>query len=127
MTSPEKKSVYESTLNNIKALRLQHKWNQKDMSERLGISVPAYSKIESGVTDINLSRLEQIAYVFGVTLPKLFSIEDDEINSEAIAKLNMMRIKLAGCDSEITSLQRKVINLYEELQAKKAPGRHKLQ
>lgn len=119
MNAPGKKTVYDSILSNIKLLRLQHKWNQKDMSDRLGISVPAYSKIESGITDINLSRLEQIANVFGITLPGLFSIEDEEINSEAITKLNMMRIKLAECESEITSLQRKVINLYEELQGKK--------
>jgi transcriptional regulator with XRE-family HTH domain len=44
----------------IKLMRQQNGWSQGDVAKRLDISVPAFSKIETGVTDINLSRLEQI-------------------------------------------------------------------
>jgi transcriptional regulator with XRE-family HTH domain len=40
--------------NNIRTLRHQRGWSQEDIATRLGISIPAFSKIETGVTDVNL-------------------------------------------------------------------------
>ena len=48
----------------IKALRQQKDWLQGDVAKKLNISIPAYSKIESDITDINISRLKQIAEIF---------------------------------------------------------------
>ena len=45
----------------IRLLRHQKSWSQEDVAKQLGISIPAFSKIETGITDINLSRLEQIS------------------------------------------------------------------
>ncbi len=35
----------------IKALRQKYYKNQASVAEKLGISIPAYSKIETGITD----------------------------------------------------------------------------
>jgi transcriptional regulator with XRE-family HTH domain len=60
MTENLKKKTNKSVGKNIRTLRHQRGWSQEDVANRLGISIPAFSKIETGVTDINLSRLEQI-------------------------------------------------------------------
>ena len=55
----------------IRLLRHQQGWSQDDVAKKLGISIPAFSKIETGISDINLSRLEQIASLFGFSLVEL--------------------------------------------------------
>ncbi|RZL30334.1 MAG: XRE family transcriptional regulator, partial [Pedobacter sp.] len=52
---------------NIRQLRQKNGWSQGDVAQRLKISIPAFSKIETGITDINISRLEQIANLFDVS------------------------------------------------------------
>lgn len=103
---------------NIRAVRQQHGWSQEDVANKLGISIPALSKIETGITDVNLSRLEQIADIFELSLVQLLSFEEaqDEFQS---SHLQEARQRLLECESEIVELQRKVISLYEELRHKK--------
>ena len=68
----------------IRLLRLQKDWSQKDVAKRLDISIPAFSKIETGITDINLSRLNQIAKLFDLTTAQLLADSDsDEISDYA--------------------------------------------
>ena len=55
----------------IRMLRHQKGWSQEEVSKQLDISIPAFSKIETGVTDINISRLEQIAALFKLTVIQL--------------------------------------------------------
>lgn len=99
---------------NIRALRVQNGWNQEDIANRLGISIPAFSKIETGVTDVNLSRLEQIAHIYQISLAQLFSIYNDG-EHPATLDLHIVQKRITEQEAEITALQRKVIELYEEL------------
>ncbi|HTI58050.1 helix-turn-helix transcriptional regulator [Mucilaginibacter sp.] len=100
--------------NNIRRLRENNKWSQQVIAERLNISIPAYSKIETGVTDVNLSRLEQIAHLFEVGLPGLFG--GDTIPAPMpTPEFEKLEKELTECEKEILYLQRKVIQLYEEL------------
>lgn len=65
--------------NKIKHFRLLKGFSQEKMSELLEISAKAYGNIERNITDVNLSRLEQIANVLGISLPKLFDFEEKNI------------------------------------------------
>ncbi len=98
----------------IKLLRLQKGWSQKDVAKRLRISVPAFSKIEIGITDINLSRLNQIAELFDLPTVQLLANESDEIKDYA-KEANAISKKLHQREDEIIDLQKKVIQLYEQL------------
>lgn len=49
-------------------------WWQETMAWQLFISIAAYSKTESGITDVNLLRLEQIASVFDLPVTNLFKM-----------------------------------------------------
>jgi transcriptional regulator with XRE-family HTH domain len=56
----------------IKFLRLSKDWSQEDVAIKLEMSPNGYGCIERGETDVNLSRLKQIAKLFGVELSSLF-------------------------------------------------------
>src|SRR5476651_133612 len=109
-----KKKTNKSVGRNIRTLRHQRSWSQEDIANRLGISIPAFSKIETGVTDINLSRLEQIAKIYEISVVNLITLEEEHIEPQLI-QLNSVQKKLVDRESEIAHLQRKVIELYEEL------------
>ncbi|PAW95654.1 transcriptional regulator [Mucilaginibacter sp. MD40] len=118
MSESIKKKTNKSAGKNIRTLRHEHGWSQEDVANRLGISIPAFSKIETGVTDINLSRLEQIANIFEVSVVNLLSLEHTEQPAVQDQNLSIVQKKLLDRETEITNLQRKVILLYEELLSK---------
>ena len=101
-------------------LRHQHNWSQEDVAHKLGISIPAFSKIETGITDVNLSRIEQIANIFGVPLARLLSDEEEDAENDEPQQLliEAVKRKIIERENEINALQRKVIVLYEELRKK---------
>jgi transcriptional regulator with XRE-family HTH domain len=117
MNDNAKKKTNKSVGMNIRTLRHQQGWSQEDVADRLGISIPAFSKIETGVTDINLSRLEQIANVFEVSVVYLLAMDIKEAEHEP-SHLSIAQKKLIDREGEIATLQRKVILLYEELRNK---------
>lgn len=102
----------------IRLLRHQKGWSQEDVAKRLEISIPAFSKIETGITDVNLSRLNQISKLFGLSLVQLLSTSDAEEDKEKADELNELVKKLRSRETEVIDLQKKVIDLYEQLHKK---------
>lgn len=103
----------------IRLLRHQKGWSQEDVAKRLDISIPAFSKIETGITDINLSRLEQISKLFDMTVVQLLTYNDTEQQEKYISELETMTKKLQEREAEVIDLQKKIINLFEELRRTK--------
>ncbi|HEY2583154.1 MAG TPA: helix-turn-helix transcriptional regulator [Mucilaginibacter sp.] len=120
MTENLKKKTNKSVGKNIRTLRHQRGWSQEDVANRLGISIPAFSKIETGVTDINLSRLEQIANIYEVNVVNLLALDVEEVEPQ-ISSLSIAQKKILDRETEIANLQRKVILLYEELRNRTSP------
>jgi transcriptional regulator with XRE-family HTH domain len=104
----------------IRLLRHQKGWSQEDVAKRLDISIPAFSKIETGITDINLSRLEQIAILFDMTVIQLLTFTDSEREQKFVNELDTVNKKLMDREIEVIDLQKKVIELFEELRHSKA-------
>jgi len=103
----------------IRLLRHQKGWSQEDVAKRLDISIPAFSKIETGITDINLSRLEQISKLFDMTVVQLLTYNDTEQQEKYISELETMTKKLQEREAEVIDLQKKIISLFEELRRTK--------
>jgi len=99
----------------IRLLRHQKGWSQEDVAKRLDISIPAFSKIETGITDINLSRLEQISKLFEMSVVQLLTFNDSEQQEKYVSELEIATKKLQEREADVIELQRKVIDLYEEL------------
>jgi len=102
----------------IRLLRHQRGWSQEDVAKRLDISIPAFSKIETGITDVNLSRLNQISELFELSLVQLLSTSDEEIGQDKLDEISDLQNKLQARELEVIELQKKVIDLYEELHQK---------
>lgn len=118
MNDNAKKKTNKTIGKNIRTFRHQHGWSQEDVANRLGISIPAFSKIETGVTDINLSRLEQIANIYEIDVVQLLSMDAEEVE-QTPSNLSIVQKRLLDREAEIVNLQRKVILLYEELRNSK--------
>lgn len=99
----------------IRLLRHQRGWSQEDVARQLDISIPAFSKIETGITDVNLSRLDQISRLFGLTVVQLLATDDSDEKKAYITELSVANKKLQERDAEVIDLQKKVIELYELL------------
>lgn len=63
----------------IRFIRQLKGWSQEEMAYRLNMSNSGYGSIERGETDVNLSRLEEIASIFGMDLAELSSLNEGNI------------------------------------------------
>jgi transcriptional regulator with XRE-family HTH domain len=101
----------------IRLLRQGKGWSQDEAAKKLDISVPAFSKIETGITDINLSRLQQLALLFGMSVVELLDL--NELAEASISGIEITEInkKLMDREAEIIDLQKQVIELFEQLKA----------
>jgi len=63
----------------IRFMRQLQGWSQEDMADKLEMSVSGYAHIERGETDVQLSKLEKIAKVFGVDLLELLTFGEKNI------------------------------------------------
>lgn len=100
----------------IKLLRKFKNWSQQEVCNRLKISVPAYSKIEAGITTLTYSRLQQLVDVFETTMSDLTTLKAEDAHSSQSKLVTELRLKIATSEAQIAKLQRTAIDLYEELE-----------
>ncbi|WP_316812851.1 helix-turn-helix transcriptional regulator [Pedobacter heparinus] len=93
----------------IRALRKKRHWSQKHMADLLGISVPAYSKIECAFTEVSVSRLKLLAIIFEVKTSWLLDEEEAVVRQENEALKEKLKIN----NKEIMALQRKLLACFE--------------
>lgn len=94
----------------IKTFRLKARKTQGELAEVLGISVPAFSKIENGITDVNSARIIQLAILFKVNAGAFFEETDDQ-RDETERKQELL---LKQQQTTISELQGKLITCFEE-------------
>jgi transcriptional regulator with XRE-family HTH domain len=68
-------SVHEK----IRFLRQAKGWTQEEVADKLNMSQNGYGCIERGETDVNLSRLEQIADLFEIKLSELLGLDEKAV------------------------------------------------
>lgn len=98
----------------IRSLRQKIENSQEQIAKKLGISIPAFSKMETGITDINVSRIFQIADLFKVK-PAFFFEDDETERGIDTGKLELIE-QLQYKTSTIVDLQAKLIECYEEIE-----------
>ncbi|WP_293956081.1 MULTISPECIES: helix-turn-helix domain-containing protein [unclassified Sphingobacterium] len=100
----------------IRLLRQQKGWTQQDVAKKLDVSIPAFSKMETGITDLNLSRLNQIAKLFNLTLLQLVSNSDTDDVKDYTNEISILNKQLQQKDDQIIQLRKKIIELYEQIE-----------
>lgn len=104
----------------IKYLRYQRGMSQGDVAKRIDISILALSKIENGITDINLSKLERIAALFEMSIIQLITLEDVKQDPpQHMTELETANRLLMDHEAKIIDLQKKIIELFEALRHSK--------
>jgi transcriptional regulator with XRE-family HTH domain len=89
----------------IKLFRNKLGYTQEEMAEKIGISFQSYSKIERNITDVNISRLIQIAEVLKIPIKELFVSSKPDLLEDNFEKI------IAQKNEEIIKLQRTIITL----------------
>lgn len=102
----------------IKAIRISKNLTQEDVAYELDIAIGSYSKIERGITDVNFSRLEQIAKIFKVSVVEIISFGEEhklfKENEKLKAQLQDKENELRERDKEIISLQKKLLEVADK-------------
>ncbi|MCK5719200.1 MAG: helix-turn-helix transcriptional regulator [Thiomargarita sp.] len=100
-------------------MRMYKGWSQEEMADKLHMALSGYAKIERGKTDVNYSRLQQIANIFEVELSDLVGLNEKSVlnffentNSNHISNVNVS-IHESNVKQEIEMLR-----LVNEQQAK---------
>lgn len=128
----ENKEIYLKKIGkNIKEIRKVKKKEVKDAARGLGISVQAYGKIENGGTDLNISRLFEIAKFFDVSFTQVLKVNEGDVfnftsqnNSggyqvQILGALNVAEESLkAYFENDITYLKEKIVFFEEALKKK---------
>ncbi len=89
----------------IREIRKTKGISQADVASELDVSIAAFSKIERGLTNIPILRLEQIANVLGTSIFTLLGVQQTDVS--AISE-----------SQEIETLQRELQMTKELLKAK---------
>ncbi|HEY8999960.1 MAG TPA: helix-turn-helix transcriptional regulator [Mucilaginibacter sp.] len=98
----------------IRKFRIIKGWDQSCMAAKLGVTPSSYSKIEAGFTDVNLSRLEQIAFMLDVRLIQLLSFNPEQEIRDASRYLPIL-VQIQEKDRCIELLLRQILELSQEL------------
>ena len=72
--------------NNVRRLRNRNGWSQIFLADKLDVSVSFISIIESGQRGVSLTLIEDIASVFKVPIPYLFTDNED---ADSFKKMNI--------------------------------------
>ena len=99
----------------IRVCRVEKKLSQENLANEIGISITAYSKIERGLTNVSIGRLDQIAACLGVPLSRLMHPAEDIYR--AINNIDMMKEDNHIHPSDINkqALLIRIENLQEEV------------
>jgi len=84
----------------IKFMRMFKGWSQEEMAEKLDMTLGGYAKLERGETDINYSRLQQIANIFGIDLVQLIELNDKNV------------FNVIGNHDDLNKKNQKIVNYY---------------
>ncbi len=82
----------------IRFLRQAKGWTQEEVADKLKMSQNAYGSIERGETDVNLSRLEQIAGLYGIHSSELLH-EKAVFNQSGTKNKNTQNYHATGSQS----------------------------
>ncbi len=89
---------------------------QLDMAKHFGMSQTAYAKIESGKTDINLSKMFKFCEILGFTLTELLGL-DQVISTESHSKISELESEIIRQKNTISEKDMLIGLLKEKLQS----------
>lgn len=99
--------------NKIRKLRELKNFSQEFMADKLGISQAQFSKIERDESDINISRLSEIATILGMRVEDVLTFDEKYVfinNEQAAVNIYNQQI-----NDQVHKLYEDKIKLLEEI------------
>jgi len=95
---------YENSLKKHQTTPSKNGMETTRVAALLKISIPAYSRLETGRTGVNIKRLRQIAELFKVSIVDMFSSDVTALKSEDTLKIEELSEKLHQRESLLVDL-----------------------
>lgn len=112
--------------NKIRKLRIAKDWSQSELATRLSISIPAVSKIEAGLTTINITRLKQLAEILDSSVDYFLVADPNRISTQGLQEIERLQLELDKKNQLITKLQDVAIQLHEDIRSKRTKKKPRL-
>ena len=109
----------EKLAERIRFIRVQQGLSQQNMADELGITVAAYSNIERAVTDINITRLFEIAELLKTTPTELLS-QDNHWSDSSNVYIQGMANQINFLNQQMSLLQQQFMALQNEVKSLKS-------
>jgi len=71
---------------NIKSLRTEKGWTQKELSEKLGVTIKTISYFELGERQPSRETLIKLAEIFGISVDRLLGNENETIRDSDLTR-----------------------------------------
>ena len=97
---------------NIRQYREKFGLNQKQMADKLCMTVTGYGKIERGEVSVNEERMKNIADIFNISTSELLEKKNNDLEKSEIFYLRSLILEK---DKRIENLEREVSFLYKTL------------
>lgn len=117
--------MIESVEKNIKQIRELKNFSQEYISSQLGLSIRAYSKIESGETQLTINRLNQISQILEVPPMEILGFDEKQVfnhcKQEGNIGINHINLPVElkeQYENQIQQLKEEVLFLRNQLQSK---------
>ena len=98
---------------NIKGLRKKMNWSQAMTASKLQMTIPVYSNLENGKTDISLSRLCKIAELFKVSILDIIYEANEHPLMLLTDELSQLKEVIYLKNKQINALQSKLIKFLD--------------
>ncbi|OFY82797.1 MAG: hypothetical protein A3F72_01555 [Bacteroidetes bacterium RIFCSPLOWO2_12_FULL_35_15] len=82
------------------------------MADKLGVSLPTYSRIERNINTMPFKRIVQLAKIFAISPSELVSIGKNK--NDVIQENQELKAIVAEKEKEIISLQKRIIELLDK-------------
>lgn len=103
----------------IAEIRLERKFTQAQLAEKMGLSVESVSRMERGVTFPSLKTMEKVGEALGVPLKSFFDFEDEDAKSDGFSReLSKLIAQARKLDAGELALLRRILKEIEKWQRK---------
>lgn len=94
----------------IKMIRRIKSLTQLDMAEKIGISVVNYNRLENGANEFSLSRLRQVADIFGMRVSEVIDYGEETGKDKEIIELKKEILALKKSNNTLLRLSKFLYN-----------------
>jgi transcriptional regulator with XRE-family HTH domain len=93
----------------VKLIRIEKGLSREQVASKLNISVTAYGRIERGGTELSISRLEQLAKIFGVDKEELIGVSSNDNTEELLEEIKKLNEKIEDLQNVVKWIFQNVI------------------